>query len=50
MEKNTLSHLGCCTKGELAEIWDGGQDAVGCRWLNQVPPEPSEMVAYYMTH
>ena len=38
------------TKGELAQKFDRGQDAVGCQRLTQVPPEPHEMVAYYTTH
>lgn len=38
------------TKGELAQKWDRGQDAVGRRRLTQVPPEPREMVAYYTAH
>ena len=38
------------TKGELAQKWDRGQDAVGRRRLTQVPLEPREMVAYYTAH
>ena len=38
------------TKGELAQKWDRGQDAVGRRRLTQVPPEPREKVAYYTAH
>ena len=32
------------TKGELAQKWDGGKDAVGLRLTQVVPPEPREMV------